>query len=590
MKGKIIKMTQELSSKIAAGEVVERPASIIKELLENSIDAGATEIEVDLEEGGNRSIQIRDNGHGIDAQDVALAFERHATSKISSFEDLYHIESLGFRGEALNSVAAVCRVELTTRTKEAIAGTKVIIEGGKIKEHTDAGCPEGTAVKVSDIFFNTPVRKKFMKKEKTEHARCLEIILRLALAVPNIRFRISSNGKTILNIQKTDTVEEKIALVLGGDFRNQSLPLTVKKEDMRLHGLIGRPTFTRANGTSIITYINNRFVRDGLINQAVMAAYRPVIESGRYPVAVIFIDLPPEQVDVNVHPAKREVRFRDARTVFGFVTSGIAGCLADSVPGHPGIYKETQARTSDFDYRSSIKRPLAKYTISSDTKRIFEPRETAASVHRVSDNSVYEVPDAFRTQISFSEIVFLGQIAGTYLVFSAGDRMILIDQHAAHERIVFEKLKSKISNVQYQRLLLPEIADLSPSEYLLFIQYRELFNAAGFENEIAGHNAVSITAVPSILSGVQVIPLVHDIIEEIDNVGKNLSLETIKDKVFAFIACRSAVKAHQILGEEEVAFLCKDLDSIPNNATCPHGRPTYIVIEKQELERMFKRR
>jgi len=596
VKGKIVVMTEDLANKIAAGEVVERPASIIKELLENSIDAGATDITVEIEGGGNTSIRIRDNGEGVEAGDVPLVFERHATSKIYSFDDLYRINSLGFRGEAMSSIAAVSHVEMITKTKDAIAGTKILVDGGTVREIVEVGCPEGTLIRVSDIFYNMPVRRKFMKKTSTEQSHCLEVITRLVLAAPHIKISVISGMKTLLNVQKTTDPEERIALVLGGDFRNHALSVDSARGAMRLRGLAAGPAYTRSNGNNIIVYVNNRAVRDGLLTQAVLAAYRPVIEARKYPAAVLFLEIPREEVDVNVHPAKREVKFREPGLVFGFVSSVLAERLAkiDIMQG-TSVYENIPS-TGDVtpDGRKGVAEALRRYTISSGTKALFPGTEVNIAASRSPENMVVpppsEVYDRKDEGLTFSSLQFMGQVGGTYLVFSSGDRLVIIDQHAAHERILFEKLKSSEAKNQSQRLLLPEIVEFTPADHVRFVEQDMFFADAGFEIEHLGEYTVSVKAVPALLSGVDIPLLIQDAVEEIEKTGKQVSLEIMKEKLFAFIACRAAVKAHHRMSEEEVAHLCKDLDATPYSATCPHGRPTFVLIDNAALERMFKRR
>ena len=589
-------MAEDLAHKIAAGEVVERPASIVKELLENSIDAGATDITVEIEGGGNALIQVRDNGEGIEASDVPLVFQRHATSKIYSFDDLYHINSLGFRGEAMSSIAAVSRVEMVTKTKDAVAGTKILVDGGTVREIVDVGCPEGTLIRVSDIFYNTPVRRKFMKKASTEQSHCLEVISRLALARPRIKFRVISGTKTLLNVQKTADLEERIALVLGGDFRNHALSVDGMRGAMRLRGLAAGPSFTRSNGNNIIIYVNNRVVRDGLLNQAVLAAYRPAIEARKYPAAVLFLDIPPEEVDVNVHPAKREVRFREPGTIFGFISSVLAERLAkiDIAQGAAVYEKKPLTSGAASDGRKGVAEALRRYTLSSGTKSLFPAAEVHASASRSPEKMVFPSPsepyDKNAGDLTFSSLQFMGQIGGTYLVFSSGDRLVLIDQHAAHERILFERLKRSEAKSQSQRLLLPEIVEFTPADHARFIEQSQFFTDAGFEIEPLGAHTISVKAVPALLSGEDISLLIQDAIDEIEKTGKNDTLEIMKERLFAFIACRAAVKAHHRMSEEEADRLCKDLDATPYGAACPHGRPTFVIIDAAALERMFKRR
>ena len=328
MSKRIVILSEEIANKIAAGEVVERPASIVKELVENSIDAGATDIRVELEEGGCKSIKVIDNGSGIEHDDVALVFERHATSKIQKFDDIYSVASFGFRGEAMPSIASVARVELLTRRKDDLEGTKAVLEAGAIKEITPAGCPDGTQISVTKIFAKVPARRKFLKTESTEQGLCLDAITRLALAHPEIRFKVSANGRESFAAPEASDVSKRISMVIGDDFSAHCISVNAQKDNVSLMGFISRPEFSKSNSKSIYLFVNKRFVRDNSITHAVLSAYRQVIEPRRYPAAVLFLDLPPEDVDVNVHPAKMEVRFKDSHSIYQLVSRSIAENLA----------------------------------------------------------------------------------------------------------------------------------------------------------------------------------------------------------------------------------------------------------------------
>jgi DNA mismatch repair protein MutL len=589
-------MSEELSSKIAAGEVVERPASIVKELVENSLDAGATDILVELERGGKKSIRITDNGEGIDREDIPLAFERHATSKIYQFEDIYKIHSLGFRGEALPSIASISRVEMLTKRKESLSGTRMLIEGGKVEEIIEAGCPPGTSIFVNDIFYSTPARKKFLKKDSTEQAHCIDVIIRIALAHSGVRIRVLTDKRKSLNLPGTNNLSERLSLVFGDDFSDKILPVECVQGNIKLRGVLSRPAFTRSNTKGIFCYVNNRFIRDSLLNNAVMTSYRRLIEPKRFPFVVMFIELEPADVDVNVHPAKMEVRFESPWEIHKIIVNGLTSVLADVAPlsevydFYPADGKENGVK----GYRERIRESLKTYTILSGNEKPFfkrvESDSTVTNTGEVKNLLGENITD--RGKVSFSSLDYVAQIAGTYLAFIAPDGLVLMDQHAAHERVLFEKLKqvSPEKEDERQTLLIPEIINLSPSDYSLFVEYAETLRDVGLEWEYYGGNTVLVKSIPAILADIDLKTIIADIIEEVAKTGKSSGVEGIRDTIFTLLACKAAVKANHKLTESEVATLCKDLDSAPFASTCPHGRPLYVKFSIKDFERMFKRR
>ncbi|MBN1474410.1 MAG: DNA mismatch repair endonuclease MutL [Syntrophaceae bacterium] len=596
MSKRIVVLPADIASKIAAGEVVERPASIVKELMENSIDAGAKSISIELERGGCESIKIIDDGSGIDTQDVALVFERHATSKISKFEDIYQVSSFGFRGEAMPSIASVARVELLTRLKGSKEGTKAIVEAGNVKEITPAGCPEGTQIFISNIFAHIPARKKFLKKEATEQSLCMDTITRLALAHPEIRFRAQVNSKEIFAAPKTDAFNQRIAAVMGMDFSASCIPVSGEKEDIKLTGFISHPEFTRSNSKNIYFYVNKRFIRDNSLIHAVLSAYRQIIPPRRYPAGVFFIELPTQDVDVNVHPAKLEVRFKNSRDVYDLVSQAIARQLAQAASTKEGsfVYRLTPRKDESSVnpariHQSYADKPASLFRGQMFAREIFKDASIIAEAKMTIEAQNAGKQDG--KQITFSGLNYLGQFAGTYLVFSGEDGMLLIDQHAAHERIILERLKEtgqqKISS---QQLLMPEIVSLPPQEIALFAGYLELLTQIGLEAEVFGKDALAIKAMPAILTGAQAKEIIMDIADKLKDQNQSSSLQGKKEEIYASLACHAAIKANQILSFDEVAKLCRDLENTPFNTTCPHGRPISIKFSLSEVERMFKRK
>jgi DNA mismatch repair protein MutL len=604
--GKIIVLPETLTHQIAAGEVVERPASIVKELLENALDAGATEISVELEKGGCQTIRVTDNGEGIEPEEVPLAFARHATSKIAVFEDLYRVRSFGFRGEALPSIASISRVEMVTRRAASPIGTRVIIEGGRIQEQTDAGCPAGTSIRVSRIFEPVPVRRKFLKGDMTEQGYCLDWITRLALAKPEIRLRVSTGGRTLLNVPAAKDLAERIALTLGWDFRGQLVPAAGERDGAALKGFVSRPEFTRSSTAQIYLYVNGRFVKDYLLNHAVMTAFRRIIEPRRYPAVILFLSVPPGDVDVNVHPTKMEVRFRNPRGIYALIVETLSGAIGagngDTMRHHVPVADEGSG-SSDAGrsaYAARVEEALKRYRISSGPEKLFFDRPAGLKketpivppqpVFRESQPESEQRKEGSR----FTDLVYLGQVAGTYLVFAGEEGMVLVDQHAAHERILFEGLKSRAAETQGgapgQRLLLPEVVSLPPRDLSFLTESIPILEEAGMEVEAFGGDSVVVKAIPAFLSDADARTLIGDILAGCMEGDRNLPLMERREKIFTALACRAAVKANRSLSGPEVESLCRDLDALPRAATCPHGRPMTVAISIGELEKRFKRR
>ncbi len=600
METKIAVLSRDVANQIAAGEVVERPASILKELLENAIDAGAGDLGVDLEQGGCKSIRVVDNGRGIAADEIGLAFQRHATSKIQSVDDIFHIVTYGFRGEALPSIASVARVEMNSRQRGALSGCRIVLDGGKIESQQDIGCPEGTAVKVTHIFDHVPARKKFLKSVSAEQAACMEILVRIAMSQPAVRFVVTSNGREILRVPHTTDISERLALILGEDTSSHMIRIEGQKGDIRLHGLITRPDYSRANAKGYYFFINGRFVKDALISHAVMTGYRRVIPEKRYPVLVFFIDLPPEEVDVNVHPAKTEVRFRNPRDIYDCVVETIVAKLAAVHEGERDPYDAHREQTG-ASYHQRVEEALKRYTlVTGGSRPTYAHREERRPEPPLM--GLWRGPAA-RTEVEplpgmmsenclrFSELAYLGQVGATYLIFSGGDKLVVMDQHAAHERILFEKIRSAARKRTgfRQALLVPEVLSLSPAEYEQFIQSRDILAEAGIDMEPFGGHSLVLKTVPGPLANLSPKQFLPDLVGELLAGGKDASTLALKEKLFAVMACKGAVKANHTLAAEEVKALCAEMDNTPFNATCPHGRPVYLIYHQTDLEKLFKR-
>jgi len=613
---RILLLPETLTHRIAAGEVVERPASIVKELVENALDAGATEITVELERGGCGMIRVTDNGSGINAQDVSLAFARHATSKISEFDDLYRVRSFGFRGEALASIASISRTELVTRTPEVLAGVRMIVEAGRICEKTEAGCPVGTTISVSQIFDAVPVRKKFLKAETTERAYCLDVITRLALANPEVRIRVMARGRELLHYPATSSLSERIALVLGNADAGRMQPIEGGSDGFRVYGYASRPDFTCATTRQIYAFVNRRYVKDYLLSHAVMTAYRRVIEPRRYPAVVLYVDPDPADVDVNVHPAKREVRFRQPRIVYEAVVEALSRMLRGMDQSRPSLLPSGPSGTAEVGsfpqegYESRVSEALKRYSLASGSRKLVygrgagagPPTQKAFLAERNGEETgslpaadllplTASLPQNLSRPI-FSDLAYIGSLWKTYLIFPSAEGMILIDQHAAHERVLYEKIKKGAEGrkIAVQTLLLPEVLNLAKPDFERFTAMIPLLEQVGVEAEPFGRDAVIIKALPALLTHLDANALVRDLIQEFSEQEGSLSLQEKGNKIYALLACRGAVKAGQQLSQEEVVQLCRDLDATPFAATCPHGRPVYILYSQREIERLFKRR
>ena len=605
MSKKIVILSEEIVNKIAAGEVVERPASIVKELLENAIDAGATDIRVELEKGGTQSIRVIDNGSGIAREDVPLAFQRYATSKIHKFEDISSVSSFGFRGEAMPSIASVAKVELLTRRKNDLEGTKAVLEAGKIKEITPEGCPAGTQISVTRIFANVPARRKFLRTEATEQGLCMDAVTRLALAHPEISFKVNMNERDAFTAPRVKDSSERIAMVIGEDFSQHCISIDAQKENLSLTGFVSRPEFTKSNSKSVFLFVNKRFIRDNSLTHAVLSAYRQVIEPRRYPAAVLFIDLPPEDIDVNVHPAKLEVRFKDSHGIYELVSRTISKSLAEAEMSHTNYIYRLSPKTDLLSRRKGKKESVPDFTLPRERMSarpfgLFSRQNLQQAIdddllkHPIAEKKpetygIDKIP--VKGNINFADLEYLGQFANTYLVFVGIDGLVLLDQHAAHERIILEKLKkSTEKKVVSQSLLILEIVTLTTGQIALFSECIDFLREIGLEIEIFGKDALAVKAVPATLSHIKISEMISDIADQLGELNQKPSLQEKKDKILASLACRAAIKANRSLSYDEVEALCHELEATPFNLTCPHGRPITINFSLNEIERMFKRK
>jgi len=601
-----------LVNRIAAGEVVERPASVVKELAENALDAGATRIEIMLGEGGQALIAVTDDGSGMSPEELNLAVERHATSKLPD-EDLSHIRTLGFRGEALPSIGAVARLRLTSRTKSADNAWSLSVEGGDKGTPEPAAHPPGTRVEVRDLFFATPARLKFMKSSRSELSAARDVIERLAMAHPAVAFTLADEGRSILKLPPVsgdaETARaERLAAVLGRDFAAASVPINAAREGMVLSGRAGLPTFNRATGASQYLFVNGRPVRDKLLNGAVRAAYQDVLARDRHAVLALFLDVPADEVDVNVHPAKAEVRFRDSGLVRGMIISALRHALAAA--GHRSAAQNpTSFVTSpqspggfsgSFDHRPAqsalrlverAQAPLGGAPLEPFASPTFRGLAEAAAEFIAAPGG----PEAEPLEMPSGDLplgVARAQVHETYIVAQTLDGIVIVDQHAAHERLVFERIQASLGNggVARQGLLLPEVVELDESAAARLLARAPELASLGLVIEPFGPGAVVVRETPALLGETDTQGLIRDLADELAEWGEALALKDRLGEVCATMACHGSVRAGRRLDISEMNALLRQMEATPRSGQCGHGRPTWIELKLSDIERLFGRR
>jgi DNA mismatch repair protein MutL len=586
---KIRILPENLSNKIAAGEVVERPASVVKELVENALDAGANRIIIEVEKGGQSLIQVSDNGVGMPGDDALLAIERYATSKISSDDDLFAIRTLGFRGEALPSIAAVSRFELITRDKASDAGTQISIDGGKIKNVSEIGAPEGTMIRVKQLFFNTPARRKFLKTVGTEMSHIGDIVARMSLGHPEVQFRLVHNGKVVKSWPVVSQHLDRVVDVLGKGSRPDLHSIEFNRSAVSISGWISSPKVTRRTSRGLYIFVNGRFVRDRSIQHGVFQGYAQRLVKGQFPIAVVFIKAPFDQVDVNVHPTKNEVRFVNPRQVHEAVKSAIAQTLyeTDRLNWHPqsGSQDPTPRKSSQVFESISSFAPAGKETAESILNFGIEIKEK-----EISDTRPRQQERLFASK-GFSALRVVGQLHNLYIVCESEGGLVLIDQHAAHERILYEQLKQRDNArpAAAQKLLVPETLELNFREAEILEQMLSDLKNLGLDIEPFGKNTFIIKAVPALLSGQDLRPMIHEIVEKTAAVGSAPGLENTLDQCRIIMACHGAMRANQQLGDAQIRELLHQLDECENPSHCPHGRPSWIRWDLNTLEKLFQR-
>ncbi|MGE0132357.1 MAG: DNA mismatch repair endonuclease MutL [Blastocatellales bacterium] len=654
---KIRVLPDSLANKIAAGEVVERPASIVKEMIENSIDAGARQINVAVESGGRRLIRVGDDGEGMSRDDAILAFERHATSKIKTAEDLEAIMTLGFRGEALASIASVAKVRLRTQTADTLAGTEVEISGGRMLNVRDIPFSRGAEFEIRDLFFNVPARRKFLKSEATESFHITNLITHYALANPLLSFTLTNNNRESIRVTPASDLRERAYQLFGGEFIGGLIEAIGESGEMRVRGFVSSPSSTRTTRDSQFFFINGRYVRDKIISKALAEAYRAMIPAGVYPSAMLFVELPPDEVDVNVHPAKTEVRFVRGTIIYDLIRDAVRASIGSAKAAatpfaekrfEPDVSRPVETATT-FDpraekppqlsreelrsaFRLQVPPPLQPQPQQQKMDLSFEPQPeqvsaasgserapdaptqvfaeiapTTASIEateparygnrigclgtRGVDSTNSQLKPAQNLTLAADEINPIGQLHNSFIIAADRAGLLLVDQHVAHERILFEQhwraLRSK--RIEVQRLLIPETIDLTPAQASAFDQLLPELEENGFELGRLSGRTIAIKSVPAMLAAGVAQSLLLELIDAVEEERKGLSLDELRAEIAAGLSCRAAIKINMTLAPEKMRWLIDELLKMENPATCPHGRPIILRITAREIEKGFQR-
>jgi len=651
--GRIRVLSDNVANKIAAGEVVERPASVVKELLENSLDAGATRIRIEVEAGGRKLIAITDNGCGMGQDDAMLAFERHATSKIHEADDLLNIDTLGFRGEALPSIASVSRLTLETRLAEGKAGTHLEIAGGKLLKVEEAGVPPGTAITVRDLFFNTPARRKFLKAESTELSHIASLVTHYALAHPDKHFELHSATHNMLTASPVPTHAERLYQLLGRDTLDQLIPLAAEADleragipepppwrrtgeyepptpgKVRLHGFVSKPELQKLNRNSIFVFVNHRLVRDRLVQHALTEAYRNIIPPTVFPVVLLFLEMPPTEVDANVHPAKTEVRFRQQGFVHDFVRDSVRAALMKARPVPQFTREITAAPTAAVALSPGAGPPVADgaaaeaggfaLTAQSLPPRTaslafaggeFVGRAGAASDYRRATVSTPALQSASVANGSpcgaaseditepegesvpqLASLKPLGQVRESFILAVDQEGLWIIDQHVAHERVLFERVlkQRQTESIQVQKMLMPIVVELTPGQQAVFAEISDELQRNGFEVELFGSRTIVVKAVPAGIESCDIEHLLGELLGEFEREQQAMNLDAIRHRIAASIACHAAIKVNMPLDQNKMEWLIKELAKTECPMSCPHGRPVVLRYSVKDIQKAFKR-
>jgi DNA mismatch repair protein MutL len=614
---KIRVLPEILANKIAAGEIVERPASVVKELIENSIDAGSGSIHISIQSGGKRLIGVRDDGTGMTQDDAILAFEHHATSKLQTAEELSSIATLGFRGEALPSIASVSRLTLRTccDDPDEVSGTELQIQGGVLRAVKPLSWDRGTEIVVRDLFFNVPARRKFLKTNDTESGHIARHVTHYALAHPEIRFTLQSGDRVLLDTVAVSTVKERIYQVFGDGYLDNMVELSGSSGPVRLHGFSSRPHEQRTNAYSQYLYVNRRMVRDKVITGAVRQAYRRCMPAAAYPVAILFLELPYDQVDVNAHPAKTEIRFHNQRAVFNLVLETIEKSLSHNavvaefdpqggrpysglpVTDIPGVGESGEidnknyfrpAPVSESNYET--RQPAFQYSQGKSSQEIYATREDHSTL-QIHQNLLLDSERASSGVFQPETVRILGQFRDSYIIAGDSQGLLIIDQHVAHERILYEKLATSMKNktVERQGLLTPISIDLAPHQVALIEKVMPELQESGFRVEPFGGTSILVRSVPAIAGNSDCRELLREILENLETEDRSLDIEGIRDRIAVKTACRAAIKINTPLSMEKMQWLIDQLASTQIPTNCPHGRPILLRFSSYEIEKKFGR-
>ncbi len=601
MSNKIVKLDKLTINKIAAGEVIERPASVVKELVENSIDAQSRKITINIQEGGKKTVEVIDDGMGMESNDARLSINRHTTSKINNADDLFSIHSLGFRGEALASIVSVAQVEIITKTEESDLGIHLVIEGGEIVSDKQASAPKGTLISVKNLFFNVPVRRKFLKTTSTEVNHITEYVTKLALANPSISFTLTHNGKDILTAPKGDLIAQ-ITAIFGENIARACLPINKKENDYTVTGFITKPEFSRKSKDYLYIFVNGRAVTNKVISEAVLRGYGTSVPHNRYPIIFLYFDLPPDEVDVNVHPTKKEIRFSNEAKVYALIESATRESLEKS--GLKLFETVTETR-----HKPTTLTSIETKSLESSKKKLpvsVSPRErpdytiVKSKEQRIdkflpiTDKNIELLEKSFERKKS---IRVLGIIKDTYIVAETQEGLFLCDQHAAHEKINYEKYIRQIKkkSVSIQQLLAPVSVTLKPSEFEIIESIKENLKSFGFEIEIFGKNEILIRSIPAIMGVTIEFNSAKDMIDifktNVSEIKEKLDLEDLGfiKEIVSIFACRRSIKAGDKITLDRAELLLKELLELEEPFACPHGRPTIIILNEKYIEELFKR-
>ncbi len=572
-------LPDEVASQIAAGEVVERPASVVKELIENALDARATEVDIQIMGAGKQLIQVSDNGAGISREDLPLTAVRHATSKLETAEDLFRVSTLGFRGEALSSIGSVSQMRITSRRREDEVGGTIKVEGGEAGEVQAVGAPPGTVVRVENLFYNVPARLKFLKTDRTESSHIDRVVTNYALAYPGVRFRLQREDQMVIQTSGSGDPREVLAVIYGVETAKQMISVVAEEDGLRIEGFISPPDMTRSNRREMNFFVNQRPVKDIALSKALTQGYHTMLMKGRYPIAVLFLGMDPEAVDVNVHPTKAEVRFKDKGEVFKGVSRAVRRALLAHTPvpevGGPRGRKlwggGSPQRKGEGRFVDPAWKMAAEVDKADVTDLAGEPRQEVA-----------ELPTPI--------LRLIGQVATTYLIAEGPDGLYLIDQHAAHERVLFERfLRERDGTIHSQALLESVQVEFTPAAAGLLEEKIPLLNDLGFRVETFGPHTFVVRAIPSLLGDVSPAEALRSVVQELE-VDESPLDERVEEKIIARVCKQAAVKAGQVLSPEEQKALLRDLENCESPRTCPHGRPTMIHLSVDLLERKFGRK